>query len=660
MRGFRRFMVILIAWVCMLPVLWQRLRASVEDKRHLMVRNQTVDPTRVLNDAIKTRATSSTNMGSFLSVEHRLTPDPGSQRCVAALRLIVLTMDRHHSLLRLLVSLQKADYGRDCIDLDVWIDRTTAGLLHSPTKLVADEVNWPFGRKVVHVRSENAGLRGQWLDTWNLSIPGGLQPTTAERALICEDDIEVSPHFWKWLKTGHTRYSNRNDVAGFTLQRAELCLRGCANLQGGPVQDGTNFVYSLVGSWGFSPKPQHWIKFTSWARKFIVNEKMTKPYVDGIVTTSWYKSFEGKRRCPGKNCMWTQLHIKYTSLFPDKYTVYAKCSNGLSLASNHREAGLHYSEKMGRESSLVRDFLEPSLLNFPDPPYIVSWDGHLHKPNSLPNAVVATWSNVVDAAVQLHANQTCQKALGWTPLMIVNEHFLVLLKNWLQLTPQKLSGWGHTICACTLFVAIDGSSMEFISRNVSLPWVTRWTDSSGPGTELKYGSHKYFELMSSRLRLVQDILLRGVNVALIEADQVLLKDPFRIVNFLESQKMHDFIAYDDSKDQNTRLPCFGFLFIRSNSASQEVWNKLIKKMEAKPQNEQILMQQLMQHDNTVSFRFLPSMQFRNGVLFGGNGGVFKRPAHRENSSNLAMVHANWVIGIENKILMLRYHGWWKQ
>ena len=146
-------------WFCMMPVLWRKLRAS-EDQRHLLsvVRNQTMATTRVSNDALKTRATSSPIMGSFLSVEHRLTADPGS--CVAALRLIVLTMDRHGSLLRLLVSLQNSDYGRDCIDLDIWIDRTTEGLLHSPTKIVADEVHWPFGRKVVHVRSENAGLRG--------------------------------------------------------------------------------------------------------------------------------------------------------------------------------------------------------------------------------------------------------------------------------------------------------------------------------------------------------------------------------------------------------------------------------------------------------------------------------------------------------------------
>lgn len=149
-----------------------------------------------------------------------------------------------------------------------------------------------------------------------------------------------------------------------------------------------------------------------------------------------------------------------------------------------------------------------------------------------------------------------------------------------------------------------------------------------------------------------------------QADQVLLRDPFQIVNALESQESHDFITYDDSKYQNSRLPCFGFMFIRPNARSMKVWKTLVQKMLEKNwktyagENEQSLFQNIMKIKQSVSVRFLPSNQFRNGVLFGGNGGKFQTPKNRQNESGLAFVHANWVIGIESKKQMLRYHGWW--
>lgn len=147
---------------------------------------------------------------------------------------------------------------------------------------------------------------------------------------------------------------------------------------------------------------------------------------------------------------------------------------------------------------------------------------------------------------------------------------------------------------------------------------------------------------------------------LLQADQVLFEDPFKIVNAFESASMNNFITYDDSKDQKRGLPCFGFLFIRPSPDSIAVWAKLIKKMESKPVNEQILMQVIMQKERSVTFRFLPPYQFRNGVLFGGNSGKFIKPAKRQNLSGLVFVHVNWVVGVESKIQMLKYHGWWSK
>jgi hypothetical protein len=162
------------------------------------------------------------------------------------LRIIVLAYDRTETLQRLLESLGKAQYGNDKVDLDIWIDKPESGPIHQDVYDIADQFQWRFGLKQVHRREYNVGLAHQWLQSWNDSIPGGLKETTTEKALILEDDLEVSPYFWTWLKAAHVKYGNRPDVAGFTLQRANLCAKFCKNLRGGPIKQGA-FLSMLLG-----------------------------------------------------------------------------------------------------------------------------------------------------------------------------------------------------------------------------------------------------------------------------------------------------------------------------------------------------------------------------------------------------------------------------
>ena len=218
-----------------------------------------------------------------------------------ALRLLVITYKRAKSLERLLKSLDRAEYYGDRIDLDIWIDMPSSGSYNADVVKVADDHAWKFGTKTVHKRASNGGLRAQWHDTWDASVPGGLKEDTPERALILEDDLELSPFYYKWLKACHTSYGHRKDLAACSLQRASLCAANCPNLEGGPPSATTNFMSPLVGSWGFSPTPTHWVRYTRWAKEFGASGK--KPYVAGHTPTAWYREFEKQGRCPGKNCM---------------------------------------------------------------------------------------------------------------------------------------------------------------------------------------------------------------------------------------------------------------------------------------------------------------------------------------------------------------------
>ena len=222
-------------------------------------------------------------------------PPKGGQ----VLRILVLTYSRPKSLQRLLTSLNKADYRDDTIHLDIWIDRKTnqppdeKTIRHSETTCK----QWQYGTCTVHVRSKNVGLQVQWLTSWNDSIQkmksgAGLTKDTKEIALILEDDLKVSKHYWRWLKFCHASYGSRKDFAGCTLQRASLCAKRCAVLKGGPSNAGSNFMYPLLGSWGYSPGAAHWTRFTAWTKEFIASGK--KPYVNGLTPTDWYV---GALRC---------------------------------------------------------------------------------------------------------------------------------------------------------------------------------------------------------------------------------------------------------------------------------------------------------------------------------------------------------------------------
>lgn len=270
----------------------------------------------------------------------------------SALHLIVLTVDRPRSLNRLLDSLKEADFAGDAIDLDIVVDRPKGGpnSLWLATLDIAHATTWPHGRKAIRVREQFAGLRKQWFEAW---IPH----SDSERALILEDDVQVSslsvtwplrvgvsitntlaqvsPYFWRWLKAAHDRFESDDSVAGFTLQRAQVCVNNdeChgRTLGGGPVGDGESFSMPLVGSWGFSPKARHWDMFISWASRY-----RERPSLPNTIISDWYRSAEAVGRCPGPNCMWTILHQVYTARRTDRMTIYFKGPSGTALAINNQ------------------------------------------------------------------------------------------------------------------------------------------------------------------------------------------------------------------------------------------------------------------------------------------------------------------------------------
>lgn len=291
---------------------------------------------------------------------------------VTTARLIVLTMNRAKSLQRLLDSLVNALYGNDIIDLDVWIDRAENATSVDETVLsVSRNITWKQGTKTIHKRRSNAGLYEQWIYTWNLSNP----TTSSEFAVILEDDLQVSPKFYKWLLLARAAYAQDEEVAAFTLQRPTLRPRQRKGIASGPLNISTDhqvFKYRLLGTWGFAPLREHWIEFRKWYE--LSRVRGDKPYVDHLMTTTWYKEQEGKDGFAPR--MWSQWWIRFAEQ-RNYFTVTANLPDGTTLAANWREPGLHYAHGEPTADFPVFQGSADQFVMPPDNPVLVDWDGQI-------------------------------------------------------------------------------------------------------------------------------------------------------------------------------------------------------------------------------------------------------------------------------------------
>ncbi|KAK3599744.1 hypothetical protein CHS0354_037221 [Potamilus streckersoni] len=283
----------------------------------------------------------------------------------ARIRIIVIVYNRATSLRRLLDSLNKAHYFGDTIALHVWIDRSKNGTIDSTTYGVASDFTFRHGQYYVHNQTCHAGIYGQWMGTW---YP---KSNSSEFAVILEDDLTVSPYFYKWLKLVHMKYDNYSNVNGYSLQGISI--------KHGATQSGylevnethTIFLYPVLGTWGFSPNNRNWRAFSDWYQEVRRDPKF-RPLVPGIHPSVWYKEQLAKGH---QDRMWSMWFIYYAWMNRE-LTVYSNFKGHKGLAINWKEHGLHYSEKDSKRNP------DPLLVewkqeyeDFPEQPVIIDVNG---------------------------------------------------------------------------------------------------------------------------------------------------------------------------------------------------------------------------------------------------------------------------------------------
>lgn len=128
-------------------------------------------------------------------------------------------------------------------------------------------------------------------------------------AVILEDDLTVSPYFYKYLKLVHKLYGNHQDVAGYALQGKSI--KHTVEDPDCCIEVDTKhrvFLYPTLGTSGFAPNRLQWIRFKEWLT-LVTESKISVPLVPGHIFSTWYTSFNETGKL---DSLWEKEYLFYT------------------------------------------------------------------------------------------------------------------------------------------------------------------------------------------------------------------------------------------------------------------------------------------------------------------------------------------------------------
>uniref|UniRef100_A0A7N0TYA9 Glycosyltransferase family protein 2 n=1 Tax=Kalanchoe fedtschenkoi TaxID=63787 RepID=A0A7N0TYA9_KALFE len=248
------------------------------------------------------------------------------------LSINIVTQNRVGSLTRLLKSLTDAYYLGDEIpisfNMDSKVDEATIKLVGS--------FDWPHGPKTLRRRIIQGGLIRAVSESW-------YPASDDDFGLLLEDDIEVSPYYYLWIKYALLAYHYDPQVSLPELSSISLYTpRIVEVVKERPKWNGTEFfkhihpntpyLHQLPCSWGAVFFPKQWREFYVYMNmRFTEDAKSNPVQIPKSRTNGWQASW--------KKFLIDMMYLRgYVALYPN-------FPNQQSFSTNHMEPGAHISAK---------------------------------------------------------------------------------------------------------------------------------------------------------------------------------------------------------------------------------------------------------------------------------------------------------------------------
>jgi len=242
--------------------------------------------------------------------------------------IVVVGYNKVNGLNRLLKALNDAEYEDDNVPLVISIDASGNQQVYE----LAKEYKWKHGQKYVNIEKNRLGLKKHIFQCASIC-------KFFRGVVILEDDLMVSPFFYRYCLAALEKYENDEKVAGIALYRNEV--NGFVDLPFQPYANGYDvFAWQTVCSWGQLFNERMWVEFTSWL-------------------DSWNQDF-GHIDMPRSIKEWTRAWSKFYYAYlieNDKYFIFPYDS----LTTNFNDAG---GEHGGGNQSIVQVSLLQGQRNY--------------------------------------------------------------------------------------------------------------------------------------------------------------------------------------------------------------------------------------------------------------------------------------------------------
>lgn len=226
--------------------------------------------------------------------------------------IVVVTYNRPASLKRLLSFLSMAVFDSSDVNMVISIDYQ-ASASHDEIVKTANNFEWKNGSKKIIEHKTNLGLKAHVLSCGDLSEEYGA-------VIVLEDDIVVSPYFYKYATTALKVYDNDINIAGISLYGFEWSQ--VADRAFLPAHNGSDVYFSQnAQSWGQLWSQRMWKQFKEWY--------LTHKDLDITLNVP-----ENVRNWSDNS--WLKYHIWYC-VEKNKYFVYPY----VSLSTNCSDLGVH-------------------------------------------------------------------------------------------------------------------------------------------------------------------------------------------------------------------------------------------------------------------------------------------------------------------------------